>query len=190
MDTQVTSKDTIMRRVLEARDVLASLGVRSIGLFGSFVRGQQQPDSDVDILVEFTAEKHTFDNFMEVSFFLEKLLGRKVDLLTPEALSPHIGPYILREVERVSIAVRGGPSHSVRLAREDPDSNQSVGLTENRGAHLGRSPAPLRVASRVGEAVEEDANLRCHPHRCPGGDACRPTGASHPFIGLTQAGRA
>jgi hypothetical protein len=60
--------------------------------------------SDIDILVEFMPEKHTFDNFMEVAFLLEKLPGRKVELITTEALSPHIGPHILREVERVSIA--------------------------------------------------------------------------------------
>jgi predicted nucleotidyltransferase len=49
-------------------------------------------------------EKHTFDNFMEVAFLLEELLGRKVEVVTPEALSPYIGPHILREVERVPIA--------------------------------------------------------------------------------------
>jgi uncharacterized protein len=54
--------------------------------------------------VKFTPEKHTFDNFMEVAFLLEEILGRKVELITPEALSPHIGPHILREVERVPIA--------------------------------------------------------------------------------------
>lgn len=47
---------------------------------------------------------HTFDNFMEVSFLLEDLLGRKVELVTPESLSPYIGPHILREVESVDIA--------------------------------------------------------------------------------------
>jgi hypothetical protein len=60
--------------------------------------------SDIDILVEFMPEKHTFDNFMEVAFLLEELLGRKVELVTTEALSPHIGPHILREVARVPIA--------------------------------------------------------------------------------------
>jgi predicted nucleotidyltransferase len=54
--------------------------------------------SDKDILVEFTPEKHTFDNFMEVVFLLEEILGRKVEMITPEALSPHIGPYILKAV--------------------------------------------------------------------------------------------
>ena len=60
--------------------------------------------SDVDILVEFMPDQHTFDNFMEVAFFLEDFLGRKVEVVTPEALSPFIGPHILREVERVPIA--------------------------------------------------------------------------------------
>jgi len=76
----------------------------SLGLFGSFVRGEQNPASDIDILVEFSPDKHTFDNFMDVSFVLEDLLGRKVDVVTPEALSPYIGPYILKEVQRVAIA--------------------------------------------------------------------------------------
>ena len=104
MNKQVSSKDDIVKRILEEREQLVFFGVVSIGLFGSFVRGDQNPLSDVDILVEFTPEKHTFDNFMEVSFFLEKLLGRKVEVVTPEGLSPYIGPHILKEVERVPIA--------------------------------------------------------------------------------------
>jgi len=104
MDVTVVNKEMIVRRILGAQAALASLGVRSIGLFGSYVRGQQTPDSDVDILVEFAVGQHTFDNFMDVSFLLEDVLGRRIDLLTPEALSPHIGPHILREVERVPLA--------------------------------------------------------------------------------------
>jgi len=100
----VKTKKAIIQRILEERERLAFFGVRSIGLFGSFVRGDQTPLSDVDILVEFMPEKHTFDNFMEVAFLLEEHLGRKVELVTTEALSPHIGPHILREVERVPIA--------------------------------------------------------------------------------------
>jgi predicted nucleotidyltransferase len=42
---------------------------------------------------------------MEASFLLEEILGRKVEVLTPEGLDPHIGPHILKEVERVHIAV-------------------------------------------------------------------------------------
>jgi predicted nucleotidyltransferase len=107
MVKKVNTKDAIVQRILKARERLALLGVRSIGLiglFGSFVRGEQTSLSDVDMLVEFMPEKHTFDNFMEVAFLLEELLGRKVEVVTPEALSPYIGPHILREVERVPIA--------------------------------------------------------------------------------------
>jgi len=98
------TKNSIFQRILENREQLASLGVRNIGLFGSFVRGEQTPSSDIDIFVEFLPNKHTFDNFMKVAFLLEDLLGSKVELVTPEALSPYIGPHILKEVERVPIA--------------------------------------------------------------------------------------
>jgi len=43
---------------------------------------------------------------MEVSFFFEELLGRKVEIVTPECFSPHIGPHILKEAERVLVATR------------------------------------------------------------------------------------
>ena len=104
MNKRVSTKDDIVKRILEERERLVFFGVVSVGLFGSFVRGDQNSLSDVDILVEFTPEKHTFDNFMEISFLLEELLGRKVEVVTPEGLSPYIGPHILNEVERVPIA--------------------------------------------------------------------------------------
>ena len=104
MNTKTDDKAQIFKRILSEQAQLLFFGVKNIGLFGSFVRGDQTPDSDIDILIEFTPEKHTFDNFMDVAFLLEKILERKVDLVTPEALSPHIGPHILKEVERVLIA--------------------------------------------------------------------------------------
>ena len=103
MTKPVESKEEAIQRLQAAGQQLAELGVTGIGLFGSFVTGRQTPASDVDILVEFSPDQHAFDNFMELSFFLEDLLGRKVEVVTPEALSPHIGPHILREVERVSV---------------------------------------------------------------------------------------
>jgi hypothetical protein len=104
MNKKADTKEFIFQRLKDEREKLAFFGVKNIGLFGSFVRGSQTSLSDIDILVEFMPEKHTFDNFMEVAFLLEELLGRKVELVTTEALSPHIGPHILREVERVPIA--------------------------------------------------------------------------------------
>ena len=104
MRQKTDTKDLIFQRLEKERRNLAFFGIKNIGLFGSFVRGDQTDSSDIDILVEFLPEKHTFDNFMEVAFFLEELLGRKVELVTTESLSPHIGPHILKEVERVPVA--------------------------------------------------------------------------------------
>jgi uncharacterized protein len=81
---------------------LRRLGVRRWGVFGSFASGAQDQASDVDILVEFEEGKKSFDNFMKLAAFLEQQLGRRVELVTPESLSPHIGPHILREVEYAS----------------------------------------------------------------------------------------
>ena len=86
-----------------AREQLVLMGVRELFLFGSFATDRQSPESDVDILVEFEPSRVTFDNFMDLSFFLEELLRRRVELVTPESLSPHIGPAILRETERVAL---------------------------------------------------------------------------------------
>jgi hypothetical protein len=101
---QIETKAEIVRVLQRESKRLRTLGVRRIGLFGSFVRGDQGMTSDIDLLVEFIPERKTFDNFMQLSFFLEDLLGRKVELVTFESLSPHIGPHILKEVEFVSLA--------------------------------------------------------------------------------------
>jgi uncharacterized protein len=81
-----------------------AFGVRRIGLFGSFVRGEERPDSDIDLLVEFESDKKSFDVFMELSFFLEDLLRHRIELVTRESLSPYIGPHILKEVEYATLA--------------------------------------------------------------------------------------
>ena len=92
-------KQEVFALLTENGSRLRQLGVKRCGLFGSFARGEQTEQSDVDILVEFEEGQKTFDNFMGLAFFLEDLFGRKVDILTPESLSPYIGPHILREVE-------------------------------------------------------------------------------------------
>ena len=56
----------------------------------------------MDFLVEFEQGKKTYDNFMELSFFLEELMGRKVELVTPQSLNKYIGPYILNQVVHVN----------------------------------------------------------------------------------------
>jgi uncharacterized protein len=73
-------------------EIKKRFSVRRIGVFGSVVRGEEKDTSDVDILVEF--ENPTFDNFMNLAFFLEDLFQHRVDLVTPNSLSPYIGPYV------------------------------------------------------------------------------------------------
>lgn len=73
-------------------------GVKKIGVFGSFARGEGRKDSDIDVLVEFKHGFETFDNYMELKFFLEDLFGRKVDLVTIEALKPQLKEDILKQV--------------------------------------------------------------------------------------------
>jgi uncharacterized protein len=77
-------------------------GVESIGVFGSYVKGEQTPKSDIDILVTF---KEDFSiglfKFMELEEFLANNLGSKVDLVSKNALKPHIGKRILEEVVTV-----------------------------------------------------------------------------------------
>jgi len=99
----VDTKASIFQLLASNRERLHSLGVLRLGLFGSFVRGQQHPASDIDVLVEFQPERKSFDNFMALSLFLEDLLQRPVEVLTLESLSPHIGPRILKEVEYAAL---------------------------------------------------------------------------------------
>ena len=84
--------------ILRRRDgeIKERFHVKRIGLFGSFARGDENETSDVDIMVEF--EQPTFDNFMKLAFFLEDLLGKKVELVTPDSLSPYVVPYVKDEV--------------------------------------------------------------------------------------------
>ena len=86
--------------ILKKHDVAIKqkYGVKKIGVFGSFARGEGRKDSDIDVLVEFKDSFETFDNYMELKFFLEDLFGRKVDLVTIEALRPQLKEDILKQV--------------------------------------------------------------------------------------------
>ena len=67
-----------------------------IGLFGSLVRNEADSKSDVDILVDFV--EPTFDHYMDLKFYLEKLFGREVDLVTADTVKPRLKNVINREV--------------------------------------------------------------------------------------------
>ena len=91
----------VIGRLRSAEAQIRSLGVRCLALFGSAVRGDATPDSDVDLLVEFAPGEKSFDRFLALSELLESLLERPVELVTTEALSPFIGPHILAEAADV-----------------------------------------------------------------------------------------
>lgn len=101
MTTSAPTRDQTMQRLRAAEGAIRQLGVRRLALFGSVVRGEARPDSDVDLLVEFAPGQKSFDRFMALSDLLEELLGRPVELVTIEALSPFIGPHILAEAADV-----------------------------------------------------------------------------------------
>ena len=104
MNSAVQNKKEVFKTISDHSAQLKELGVKKLGLFGSFVRGEQTPESDVDLLIQFEPDKKNFDNFMDLSSLLEDLLQRRVEIITTEALSPHIGPHILSEVEYASLS--------------------------------------------------------------------------------------
>lgn len=79
-------------------ELRSRFGVAKIGIFGSFIRGEERPDSDVDVLVTFRRGEETFDNYMDCKFYLEDLFGRKVDLVMDGAIKKRLKPFILGEV--------------------------------------------------------------------------------------------
>lgn len=93
------TKEGIFKRIEENERRIKGYGVKRLGLFGSYVRNKQKRKSDIDILVEFEKEKVTFDNYMHLKFFLEDLLGCKVDLVILDDVKRQLKAYILREVE-------------------------------------------------------------------------------------------
>lgn len=98
------SKDAVFSVIAANRGKIKDLGITRVGVFGSFVRGEQGPASDVDLLIEFAPEKKTYRNFLYFAELAEKMLGRRVEVVTPQGLSPYISPHIMREVEYVQIA--------------------------------------------------------------------------------------
>ncbi len=66
---------------------ILALGAKRIGVFGSFARGEAREDSDVDVYVEFDDPRRNYDNFFALHELLEKLLGRRVELITHKSLT-------------------------------------------------------------------------------------------------------
>jgi len=95
----MTTKETILSIMQTHKPELFKLGIRDIGLFGSYVRGEQSDKSDIDILIDFEPDKENYDNYMAVYDRLEQLFkNEQIEIVTKNGLSPYIGPMILNEV--------------------------------------------------------------------------------------------
>jgi predicted nucleotidyltransferase len=87
-------------RILQAHlpELQHAYGVRTLGLFGSFVRGEERSTSDLDVLVEFDDRPLSLFQFIELEHHLSDLLDVRVDLVEKATLKPAIGRHILAEV--------------------------------------------------------------------------------------------
>ena len=101
--TAATTKREVLARLEAQAPAIHALGVSRLSLFGSFARDEQRPESDVDVLVEFAAGRKSYGRLLDLADLLEQTLGRPVELVTTEGLSPHLGPNILRQAERVPL---------------------------------------------------------------------------------------
>ncbi len=104
-DRGILTEKEIIQILKEHSDILKKYNVTKIGLFGSYIKGEQEKQSDIDLLVEFDRGafgkdfEGYFDCYMDLLFFLEDVFRKKIDLLTVEEISPYIKPYVLKEVK-------------------------------------------------------------------------------------------
>ena len=98
-------KETIKKRLLALKTPLMAVGVCQLGLFGSTVRGENTPKSDIDILIDFNAGEETYLNYINACNLLQDAFGKtKLDVVTKKGLSPYIGETILKVVYTISSA--------------------------------------------------------------------------------------
>ncbi len=91
------TRENILRLLGQhGKELKDRFSVLKIGLFGSYVRDAAYPASDIDLLVEFSSP--TFDNYMDLKFYLEELLQTPVDLVMADVLKPRLVPYVTKEV--------------------------------------------------------------------------------------------
>jgi predicted nucleotidyltransferase len=97
--TDVRREDAL--RILgEHREEIAARGVRTLSIFGSVARDEAGPDSDVDIIVEVNRPFGYFELF-DLEQYLAQLLGRRVDLFTPNSVHPLIRTIVIEQAVRV-----------------------------------------------------------------------------------------
>jgi uncharacterized protein len=94
-------KDEALKLLAEHKpELVRRFGITDLALFGSTVRDEARPDSDIDVLVNFDGQA-TSKRYFGVQFYLEDLMGSPVDLVTDKALRPQLRPYIEKELIHV-----------------------------------------------------------------------------------------
>ena len=98
----MTTRESILNALKNHKHKFSSLGIRNVGLFGSYARNEESENSDIDLLLDFDPDQESFDNYMAVYDILEQLfVGERIEVVTKNGLSPFIGPSILKEVQYV-----------------------------------------------------------------------------------------
>ena len=110
--TPAPTKAEVITFIQNESETIKGFGVTKIGLFGSYVRGQQRKDSTIDLLVEYGSGQSTFKNFTGLACFFEDEFGRMAAPTTTDSLDPHIAQNVLIEVEYVELDAPSGVPHS------------------------------------------------------------------------------
>ena len=97
-------KEKLTSVIEQNKKFVQNFGVWRIGIFGSVVREEETELSDIDLLVEFLPGKKNYDNFINLCFFLEGKMGKKVELVTRESLNLLIWKKIEKELEYFEIS--------------------------------------------------------------------------------------
>jgi len=91
----------VLNLLKEHLEEIRQFRIQKISIFGSVARNEETPQSDIDVLIKFDGPA-SYDLYMELKFFLEDLLGRKVDLITEDAMRSEIRPFIEKDLIRVA----------------------------------------------------------------------------------------
>ena len=96
--TYTSIRDHVLRTLEQELPLLTeTYGIAEIGIFGSVSRGEDTPDSDIDMLVSFVPGRETCDAYLNLADHLEELFGRKVDLIFSDWIHPRMRPSILKD---------------------------------------------------------------------------------------------
>lgn len=96
--------ESIETLLIDNLNHIKKFGISRLGIFGSYLKGYPTEDSDVDILITFKPNMKTFDNYIDLKFFLEELLNKKIDLVIEENIKAELKEEILRSVHYVEAA--------------------------------------------------------------------------------------